>query len=554
MDSAEISVQTVNHLGIIAGLVDEIGLVEQIDQLLGRHPKEVVSAGQVVKAMILNGLGIVSAPLYLFERFFEGKATEHLIGSGVRAEHLNDDRLGRVLDQLYLAGLTRLFVSIALKAAAQFGVATNTLHLDSSSFHVHGEYEANSTEVSFVVDKPASVDKESFEVATPKPIHITHGYSRDHRPDLKQFIIDLICNGDGDVPLYLRVADGNETDKAVFAQLMQEFRQQFSLDALMVADSALYSASNLKLVQGLRWISRVPLTVAEAKHLINELDAQHFVATGMPGYRIVERDSLYGDVPQKWVIVESEARKQADIKQLQTCLDKLKQHLNQQLIQLCAQDFRCEADALLAADRFAKKLKYHYLATVTVTKHSQHKKPGRPRKDAQPQVNYRLQATLALHQETVQNAIASSGRFVLATNVTDSVLLTAEQVLLEYKAQQSPERGFRFLKDPLFFTNSVFVKSPERVAAIAFVMGLCLLVYSLGQRALRHALVEADQTIPNQLGQATQRPTLRWVFQCFQDVHLLLVTGVKQIANLTEERRWILRFFSRACRQYYLLI
>lgn len=554
MDSAKISVQTVNHLGIIAGLVDEIGLVEQIDQFLGRHPKEVVSAGQVVKAMIINGLGLVSAPLYLFEQFFEGKATEHLIGSGVRAEHLNDDRLGRVLDQLYLAGLTRLFVSIALKAAAQFGVATNTLHLDSSSFHVHGEYQANSTEMSFVVDKPASVDEESFEVATPKPIHITYGYSRDHRPDLKQFIIDLICSGDGDVPLYLRVADGNETDKAVFAQLMQEFRQQFCVDALMVADSALYSASNLKLVQGLRWISRVPLTVAEAKHLINELDAQQFVATGMPGYRIVERDSLYGGVPQKWVIVESEARKQADIKQLQTCLDKLEQQLNQQLTQLCTQDFRCEADALLAADRFAKKLKYHYLATVRVIKHSQHKKPGRPRKDAQPQVNYRLQATLALHQEAVQNAIASSGRFVLATNVTDSELLSAEQVLLEYKAQQSPERGFRFLKDPLFFTNSVFVKSPERVAAIAFVMGLCLLVYNLGQRTLRHALVEADQTLPNQLGQPTQRPTLRWVFQCFQDVHLLLVTGVKQIANLTEERKWILRFFSRACRQYYLLI
>jgi transposase len=98
--------------------------------------------------------------------------------------------------------------------------------------------------------------------------------------------------------LYLRVADGNEADKAVFAQLMQEFRQQFSLDALMVADSALYSASNLKLVQGLRWISRVPLTVAEAKHLVHELDAQQFVATGMPGYRIVERDSLYGGVPK----------------------------------------------------------------------------------------------------------------------------------------------------------------------------------------------------------------------------------------------------------------
>lgn len=551
--SSKIRVQTLNHLGIIAGLIDEIGLVEQIDQLIGRHPKEIVSAGQVVKAMILNGLGFVSAPLYLFERFFEGKATEHLIGSGIRPEHLNDDRLGRVLDQLYLVGLTRLFVSIALKAAAQFGVATNTLHLDSSSFHVYGEYEPDAVGLSVVVEKTASVDGELQQENVAKPIHITHGYSRDKRADLKQFLIDLICSGDGDVPLYLRVADGNEADKAVFAQLMQEFRQQFCVDALMVADSALYTSDNLKLLQGLRWISRVPLTVAEAKRLVDELDAQQFVTTSVAGYRIVERDSLYAGVAQKWVIVESEARKQADIKQLLSSLDKLEQRLNQQLVELCTQDFRCEADALLAAERFAKKLKYHCLVAVALTKHSQHKKPGRPRKDAQPQLNYRLQATLERHQEAVQDAIAASGRFVLATNVTDSAQLSAELVLLEYKRQQSPERGFRFLKDPLFFTNSVFVKSPERVEAIAFVMGLCLLVYSLGQRALRSCLVKAGETLKNQLGQPTQRPTLRWVFQCFQDVHLLHVAGVKQIANLTPERVAILRFFGSTCGQYYLL-
>jgi len=551
--SSEIRVQTLNHLGIIAGLIDEIGLVEQIDQLIGRHPKERVSAGQVVKAMILNGLGFVSAPLYLFERFFQGKATEHLIGPGIRPEHLNDDRLGRVLDQLYLVGLTRLFVSIALKAAAQFGVATNTLHLDSSSFHVHGEYEPDAVGLSVLVEKTASVDGELQQENVAKPIHITHGYSRDKRADLKQFLIDLICSGDGDVPLYLRVADGNEADKAVFAQLMQEFRQQFCVDALMVADSALYTSNNLKLLQGLRWISRVPLTVAEAKRLVDELDAQQFVSTSVPGYRIVERDSLYAGVAQKWVIVESEARKQADIKQLLSSLDKLEQRLNQQLVQLRTQDFRCEADALLAAERFAKKLKYHCLVAVAVTKHSHHKKPGRPRKDAQPQLNYRLQASLERHQEVVQNALTASGRFVLATNVTDSAQLSAELVLLEYKRQQSPERGFRFLKDPLFFTNSVFVKSPERVEAIAFVMGLCLLVYSLGQRALRSCLVKAGETLKNQLGQPTQRPTLRWVFQCFQDVHLLHVAGVKQIANLTPERVAILRFFGSICGQYYLL-
>src|SRR5215210_7639682 len=87
-----IEVQDIDHLGIVAGIVDAAGLVEEIDRRLGAHPQEHLSCGQAVKAMILNGLGFLSAPLYLFEEFFSGKATEHLIGPGVRAEHLNDDR------------------------------------------------------------------------------------------------------------------------------------------------------------------------------------------------------------------------------------------------------------------------------------------------------------------------------------------------------------------------------------------------------------------------------------------------------------------------------
>jgi transposase len=83
-----------DHLGLVAGIIDEIGIEGKINELLGEKPGEKVSAGQVVKAMILNGLGLVSSPLYLFEKFFEGKATEHLIGEGVKAEYLNDDREG----------------------------------------------------------------------------------------------------------------------------------------------------------------------------------------------------------------------------------------------------------------------------------------------------------------------------------------------------------------------------------------------------------------------------------------------------------------------------
>jgi transposase len=88
---------------------------------------------------------------------------------------------------------------------------------------------------------------------------------------------------------------------------------------------------------------------------------------------------------------------------------------------------------------------------------------------------------------------------------------------------------------------------------MAMVMGLCLLVYSLGQRKLRQALARAGDTIADQRGKPTERPTLRWVFQCFQAVHLLQIAGAKQIANLTEQRALILNFLGAPCQKYYLL-
>lgn len=153
-------------------------------------------------------------PLYICLRnFAAGIATDHLLGEGIRPEHLNDDRLGRVLDKLDEAGLTQVFVTVALSAARQFGVNMESLHLDLSSFHVHGEYATPEGEAE----------------GEPAVIEITHGYDRVHRPDLKQFVMDLMCSGDGDIPLYLRVADGNEANQAMFAQIMREFRQQWNM-------------------------------------------------------------------------------------------------------------------------------------------------------------------------------------------------------------------------------------------------------------------------------------------------------------------------------------
>ena len=84
-------------------------------------------------------------------------------------------------------------------------------------------------------------------------------------------------------------------------------------------------------------------------------------------------------------------------------------------------------------------------------------------------------------------------------------------------------------------------------------MGLCLLVYRLGQRALRQYLKRGAQTIQNQLGKPSATPTLRWVFQYFMSIHLLMLASLKQISNLSEQRCWILQFFGAPCRKYYLL-
>ncbi len=116
----------------------------------------------------------------------------------------------------------------------------------------------------------------------------------------------------------------------------------------------------------------------------------------------------------------------------------------------------------------------------------------------------------------------------------DEPRLSADDVLTEYKAQQGTERGFRFLKDPLFFTDSVFLKSPERIMALAMIMALCLLVYNLGQRKLRQALSAAKEQIPNQLGKRTNTPTLRWVFQSFMAIHLVTLNSRQQVLNLNE--------------------
>jgi transposase len=136
MDS-KIEVKNLDHLGLVAGIIDELGIEDLVNKALGIDKREKISAGKIVKAIILNGLGFVSKPLYLFPQFFRDKPVEHLLGEGIKAAEINDDKIGRVMDDLHKYSLEKLWTNIGRETVTKYEINTKYSHLDSSSISVH---------------------------------------------------------------------------------------------------------------------------------------------------------------------------------------------------------------------------------------------------------------------------------------------------------------------------------------------------------------------------------------------------------------------------------
>jgi transposase len=323
----------------------------------------------------------------------------------------------------------------------------------------------------------------------------------------------------------------------------------------MVADSALYSASNLSMLTNLKWLTRVPLSLKQAQQLVSQLNESEFHQSSVTGYSWSEHKSNYGGIEQRWLVVESSLRRDADRRKLEKKLKKAEVEGQKKLRELSLIEFACDADASAAASRLSKQLKYHNLTQIS-SRQSTAKSPANSTSSdfSSSKLIFKVEAKLELDASATAKETKASGRFILATNVLEASQLNPDEMIVKYKEQQSAERGFGFLKDPLFFTDSVFLKSPERIEALTLVMGLCLLVYTLGQRLLRHNLQLTNSTVKNQLGKGTNRPTLRWIFQSFQSIHAVCIQGIQKVSNLTSERLAILNLFPVTCRSYYFLL
>lgn len=538
---AEYESKVMDHLGLVAGMYDELGIGVEIDQhIIQDFDKRIISVGDAVKALVLNGLGFVNQQLYLVPSFFESKPTERLMGRGILPEHLNDDVLGRALDSLYDYGVTELYSVVALEAAKRLGLTSRFAHLDSSSFHVDGKYNS---------DEPPGEGGGA--------IHITKGYSRDHRPDLNQVVLDLIVENQAGIPLLMKPLSGNTNDatnfRAVVTEHVKQLQEAHDIPYL-VADSALYNQETLQALQGsgLKWLTRVPHTLTEANTALAGVRVETLTPLA-EGYRYRTLQSDYAGVPQRWLVVYSEAANTRAQAQVRKVLAKQSEADVRALAKLSRKFFACREDATQALEALIKNLKACTLVSYDICKVAHYNSPGRPAKDAAPShLSYRIEGQLATPLALRDERLVRESCFVLATNEADKQALPDVEVLAGYRGQAFPERGFRFLKDPMFLADSLFLKSPQRIMALMMVMTLCLLVYAALQHRIRQGLHEQQQSFPDQKGKPTQKPTARWVFQCFVGIHLLVINHQQQLVlNLKDHHQLLLSLLGRRYETFY---
>lgn len=545
-EAYEYDTKRLDHLGIVAGICRDINLVQNIDESLMRPPERKVSCGEATLAMVLNGLGFTGRALYLMPEYLENKPVDLLIREGLTASDFNDDTLGRALDELFSGGVTEIFATIAREAIAVYELEVAFCHTDTSSFSLSGAYES----------KVAQTDVERWG-----SVKITHGYSKDKRPDLKQVVVSLITSQKGRIPLWLEALDGNSNDKHSFPVTVDSYCQQLTEGEApwFVMDSAAYTKDNIhNWGTKSKWITRVPETIKAAQTSIRSIATNEMVPL-MAGYLGQPIESHYGGLEQRWLLVHSEKAAQKEWQQLQRQVAKKTEHLTKAIAKLGRTEFACKKDAQKAVTALRQKLKWHTIEATyqPVEKYAQ---PGRPAKGVQPSiVGWQIQATCHPQTDLIAAEKQWLGRFILATNELDRNRLPDVKVLRSYKAQGTTvERGFRFLKDPLFFADSLFLKSPGRIMAMIMIMALCLLIYALAEWHIRQQLELLDQTIPDQRGKPTQKPTMRRIAQMFEGIDVLIIRHHgrivdRQILKLTPVRLQIIALFSSAVKNCYFV-
>jgi len=456
----------VRFLPIVSAYARTLGFVEEIDRLCGA--KRGISYGQIVLALVLDALSGRS-PLFRLPDAFAKLDTELLLGEGISPEKLNDDAVGRGLDRIFEVGTGKVLSAIAFRAVKLFDLDSTHVHHDTTSHKVYGDYDLYGEE------------------SPDQPFVITFGFSKEHRPDLKQLVHSLLCV-DAGIPIYSRCENGNESDKVInhnliptVAERMRELDQD---NFLYVADSALITPDNLALMDdwksGFRFVSRLPASYKECGKAIAKsvrqdtwedmgtLSEEPPTSKRKPAHYhgFETMVDLYG-VWYRALVVHSDAYDERRTKRLEQTLEADKAEMERIATEQEKIEYACAPDAQAAISRLPKGRFHELIGRVE-------EKPmyaaGRPKADGTRKIQrttYRLKISLKPREQAVARARKGAGCFVLITNELEEAMggLGSKELLRAYQDQHSVEQNFGFLKDPVI-VNALFLKSPRRIEAL----------------------------------------------------------------------------------------
>jgi transposase len=512
--------------------------------------------------ILLRNLLISREPLYSLAEW-SARCEEELLGlprGGVWA--LNDDRLGRCLDKLFMADRAALMTAVVVRAVRTFGLSLDELHNDSTTVTFEGDYAQAQGQV-----------KSGRTTA-----RITHGHNKDHRPDLKQLLFNLTTSADGTIPVWCSVEHGNTPDDKTHIGTWTTLCQLVGRsDFLYVADSKLCTRDNMQHLDSRngRFVTVLPRTRGEVEWFQGwkkKYPPQWVELLRQPNSRSKDGpDEVYHGVESpipsmegfRIVWIHSSQKQERDVLSRQRRVTRATDELAALAAKLSGPKTRKrDAESVKrAAQAIVSATQTEHLITFAVETREEdtfkQSRPGRPSQDTAyvrvPKV--KLVLHFSTHVEAMRVDAEMDGIFPLITNDTK---LTAAQVLAAYKHQPALERRHEQLKTVLE-VMPVLLKNSTRVEALLFLYFLALLVHAVIERQLRQRMKEEDLAelplYPE--GRGTKRPTADRVFRVFDEVRChRLLTGSNTVGQtftdeLSERQKLLLRLLGIPPSSYF---
>jgi transposase len=524
-------VAPVAHLPLVLGMLRKLDVARLIDAIIPPHPEHVLSCGRGVEALVLAILDGHHA-LYKVGQRLDERGMLPLLQPGLARASVHDTRLGQILDALFAAHLNQVFGVIALHALETYAIATPWIHQDTTTISLYGAYEA-----------AAGID-------APRP---AYGHNKDGRGDLKQVLLSLGVSGDGGLPLRMGLCDGNTSDSVDVRHAIEE-SLALGLDGVkgIVADSKAYSQRTLGvcLEQQVGLVTLVPrtCTIRQEVEAWGQQQRSLPLLLEKPGRRCQDSSRRwYGRSVTRQVDVEYEDGRivQEPVRFVAVYSNQLAQQhaqasrrghaqeaeaVAQHIAQVAARRFACEADAEAAIAAYEGRgpgqrgrrpcrWRYHTVQYQVQTAWQRKKRTGRGRPPKGAPVEEELVYHLQAAAKALAPPVATFGWLVLATTLREDTCGDAEIVRAYRDQTTTVEPGFRWIKNPAAI-SPVWLEKPERIAALAMLTVVGLLVYALIQRQVRQYLQQHQQLIPGNKGD-TATPTAAVVLASFAQVTLI---------------------------------